>query len=82
MKLYFILYVLYAQGKVFELTDQNYNEIILDSPFNWMIMFYSPTDKDSMKLYPHWETAAGFLVNKVQFGKVDLSQNHELRDRY
>ena len=71
-----------ANGKVYELTDQDYNQIILDSPFNWMIMFYMPDEKDSMNLYRQWEEASGFLIHKVNFGKVDLSVNHELRERY
>jgi thiol-disulfide isomerase/thioredoxin len=67
------LYFLLFQGDpkdVIELTDSNFDSLVLTSEDMWLVEFYAPWCGHCKNLAPHWAQAATELKGKVR-GKSD-----------
>ncbi|XP_057664264.1 protein disulfide-isomerase A6 homolog [Diorhabda carinulata] len=58
-------------GYVVQLTDSNFNDLILLSRDIWMVEFYAPWCGYCRNLEPHWKKAAEKLRDKIKFGAID-----------
>ncbi|XP_046427345.1 protein disulfide-isomerase A6 homolog isoform X1 [Neodiprion fabricii] len=58
---------------VIELTDSNFNKLVLDSDDMWLVEFYAPWCGHCKNLAPHWASAATELKGKVKLGALDAT---------
>lgn len=56
-----------------ELTDENFDRLVLKSEDMWIIEFYAPWCGHCKKLAPQWEEAATELKGKVKVGALDAT---------
>lgn len=56
---------------VIKLTDDNFQERVLQSDDMWLVEFYRPLCRHCKKLAPEWKKAAEKLKGKAQFGALD-----------
>lgn len=56
---------------VVELTDGNFDKLVLNSDDIWMVEFYAPWCGHCKNLAPHWAKAATELKGKVKLGALD-----------
>lgn len=52
-------------SNVVELTDSNFDKLVLDSDDLWLVEFYAPWCGHCKNLEPHWAEAANSLKGKV-----------------
>lgn len=71
-----------AGSEVIELTESNFNALVLESSDHWMVEFYAPWCGHCKNLAPEWETAAKDLKGKVKFGAVDATAHNTLASTY
>lgn len=69
-------------GDVVELTNANFDELVLKSASPWMLDFYTTTCGNCKMVEPEWKAAAAKLNGKVKFGKVDLMAQKDLWYRF
>lgn len=63
-----------SSGKsVVELTDANFDKLVLNSDDVWLVEFFAPWCGHCKNLEPHWEEAAKELKGKVKLGAVDAT---------
>uniref|UniRef100_A0A1B6M5T9 Protein disulfide-isomerase A6 homolog n=2 Tax=Graphocephala atropunctata TaxID=36148 RepID=A0A1B6M5T9_9HEMI len=58
---------------VVELTDSNFDELVLGSEDMWLVEFFAPWCGHCKTLAPHWAQAATELKGKVKLGAVDAT---------
>jgi thiol-disulfide isomerase/thioredoxin len=66
-------YFLSFQGDpkdVIELTDSNFDSLVLNSEDMWLVEFYAPWCGHCKNLAPHWAQAASELKGKVRSNNI------------
>lgn len=58
---------------VIELTDDNFDKLVLDSEDMWLVEFYAPWCGHCKNLAPQWASAASELKGKVKLGALDAT---------
>uniref|UniRef100_A0A1I8EXY0 protein disulfide-isomerase n=1 Tax=Wuchereria bancrofti TaxID=6293 RepID=A0A1I8EXY0_WUCBA len=78
-----------SSGKyVIELTDNNFEEMVLHSKDIWLVEFFAPWCGHCKALKPHWEMAASELAGKVkqaarvQVGALDATVHQAMASRF
>ncbi|XP_012219371.1 protein disulfide-isomerase A6 homolog [Linepithema humile] len=67
---------------VIELTDENFEKLVLNSEDMWLIEFYAPWCGHCKNLAPEWATAATELKGKVKLGALDATVNTLKASKY
>ncbi|XP_062858359.1 protein disulfide-isomerase A6 [Trichomycterus rosablanca] len=71
---------------VMELTDDNFDQMVLDSGDVWMVEFFAPWCGHCKNLEPEWTAAASQVKEqtngKVKLGAVDATVHQGLASRY
>ncbi|XP_055614434.1 protein disulfide-isomerase A6 homolog [Uranotaenia lowii] len=63
-----------SSGKdVIELTDSNFDKLVLNSDDIWLVEFFAPWCGHCKNLAPHWDKAASELKGKVKLGALDAT---------
>ncbi|KAK9700408.1 Thioredoxin [Popillia japonica] len=62
-----------ATKDVIELTDSNFDKLVLDSEDMWLIEFFAPWCGHCKNLAPHWAEAATQLKGKMKLGALDAT---------
>merc|ERR1712079_745723 len=71
-----------AKGEVVELTDSNFEKLVMKSEDMWLVEFFAPWCGHCKNLEPHWKKAAKQLKGKVKLGAVDATVHQALAQRY
>mmetsp|Transcript_5793 Transcript_5793/g.18430 ORF Transcript_5793/g.18430 Transcript_5793/m.18430 type:complete len:429 (+) Transcript_5793:3-1289(+) len=71
-----------SKNAVVELTDANFDAMVLNSNDFWMVEFYAPWCGHCKNLAPHWRSAASKLEGQVKLGAVDATVNSQLASRF
>ncbi|KAE9548637.1 hypothetical protein FO519_008149 [Halicephalobus sp. NKZ332] len=58
---------------VVELTDANFEKLVLKSNDLWLVEFFAPWCGHCKSLEPHWKSAASELKGKVKLGALDAT---------
>ncbi|KAF2882752.1 hypothetical protein ILUMI_23416 [Ignelater luminosus] len=58
---------------VIELTDDNFEKLVLQSEDMWLVEFFAPWCGHCKNLAPHWAQAATELKGKVKLGALDAT---------
>ncbi|XP_050422842.1 protein disulfide-isomerase A6 homolog [Adelges cooleyi] len=58
---------------VVELTDANFDQLVLNSNDIWLVEFFAPWCGHCKNLAPHWSAAATELKGKVKLGALDAT---------
>lgn len=67
---------------VIELTDSNFERLVLDSDDMWLVEFFAPWCGHCKNLAPHWQSAASEMKGKVKFGALDATVHSVMANRY
>jgi protein disulfide-isomerase A6 len=67
---------------VVELTDDNFEELVLDSKDQWLVAFTAPWCGHCKALLPEWDKASRELKGKVMLGNVDATAQQGLGSTY
>ncbi|XP_065175338.1 protein disulfide-isomerase A6-like [Sycon ciliatum] len=67
---------------VVELTESNFNELVMQSSEPWLVEFFAPWCGHCKSLEPQWKRAATDLKGKVKLGAVDATVHQSLSSRY
>lgn len=65
-----------------ELTDGNFESMVLKSEDLWLVEFYAPWCGHCKNLAPHWRSAATELKGKVKLGALDATVHTVMASRY
>lgn len=65
-----------------ELTDSNFDKLVLQSDDMWLIEFFAPWCGHCKNLAPHWAKAASELKGKVKLGALDATVNKAKASQY
>lgn len=63
---------------VVELTDDDFDEVVMNSQDAWFVKFYAPWCGHCKKLAPIWNEVATELKGEVKFANVDATTNTKL----
>lgn len=69
-------------GNMIELTEDSFNELVLQSDEPWAVEFYAPWCGHCQRLAPAWKRAASELDGQVKFGAVDATVHQSLAQKY
>lgn len=58
---------------IIQLTDDNFDNLVLKSDDIWLVAFFAPWCGHSKTLAPNWAQAAQELKGKVKFGALDAT---------
>lgn len=67
---------------VVELTDGNFEELVLNSKDIWLVEFFAPWCGHCKNLEPQWKSAATALKGKVKLGALDATVHTVMAGRY
>ncbi|XP_071110867.1 protein disulfide-isomerase A6-like [Haliotis cracherodii] len=67
---------------VVELTDSNFEQLVLKSEDMWLVEFFAPWCGHCKSLAPHWAQAATSLKGKVKLGALDATVHTVMASRY
>ncbi|CAH0561883.1 unnamed protein product [Brassicogethes aeneus] len=67
---------------VVELTDSNFDKLVLQSDDMWLVEFYAPWCGHCKNLAPHWAKAASELKGKVKLGALDATVHQSKAQEY
>jgi protein disulfide-isomerase A6 len=67
---------------VIELTDSNFDKLVLQSEDIWLVEFFAPWCGHCKNLAPEWAKAAKELKGKVKLGAVDATVHTVTASRY
>ncbi|XP_065844021.1 protein disulfide-isomerase A6-like [Oscarella lobularis] len=67
---------------VVELTDSNFEQMVLKSTDMWLVEFFAPWCGHCKNLAPHWAKAATTLKGKVSVGAVDATVHSSIASRF
>lgn len=71
------------EGKdVIELTDSNFEELVIKSDEMWLVEFFAPWCGHCKNLAPHWSKAASQLKGKVKLGALDATVHQAKSSQY
>lgn len=71
-----------SSSAVIELTESNFNALVMDSNDQWLVEFFAPWCGHCKNLAPEWENAAKQLKGSVQLGAVDATEHGSLASKY
>ncbi|KAL3094154.1 hypothetical protein niasHT_028243 [Heterodera trifolii] len=71
-----------GSNAVVELTDANFEELVLRSKDLWMVEFFAPWCGHCKNLEPHWRAAAAELKDKVKLGALDATVHTTIANRF
>ena len=71
-----------GSSATFDLTDSNFEKLVLESSELWMVEFYAPWCGHCKNLAPEWDQAAKDLKGSVNLGMVDATQHQSLASKY
>ncbi len=72
-----------SKSAVVELTDTNFDALVMDSNDHWLVEFYAPWCGHCKQLAPEWEKAATRLAGDgVKVGAIDATVHTQLAQRY
>lgn len=71
-----------GDSDVVELTDSNFEKLVLKSDDMWLVEFFAPWCGHCKNLAPQWEAAATELKGKVKLGALDATVNTVMASRY
>uniref|UniRef100_A0A8R1DPK3 Thioredoxin domain-containing protein n=1 Tax=Caenorhabditis japonica TaxID=281687 RepID=A0A8R1DPK3_CAEJA len=69
-------------GKVIELTDSNFESLVLNSKDAWMVEFFAPWCGHCKNLEPAWKKAAKQMGGTVKFGALDATIHKSISDKF
>ncbi|KAJ8926879.1 hypothetical protein NQ314_020730 [Rhamnusium bicolor] len=67
---------------VIELTDNNFDKLVLQSDDMWLVEFFAPWCGHCKNLAPHWAKAATELKGKVKLGALDATVHQSKAAKY
>mmetsp|Transcript_29699 Transcript_29699/g.30103 ORF Transcript_29699/g.30103 Transcript_29699/m.30103 type:complete len:441 (+) Transcript_29699:56-1378(+) len=67
---------------VIELTDMNFNALVMESNDHWIVEFFAPWCGHCKNLAPEYESAASQLKGQVKLGAVDATVHQSIAQRY
>ena len=67
---------------VIELTDSNFDKLVLKSDDIWLVEFFAPWCGHCKNLAPQWAQAATELKGKVKLGALDATVHTVTASRY
>ncbi|GJQ74963.1 hypothetical protein Trydic_g9589 [Trypoxylus dichotomus] len=71
-----------SPADVIELTDDNFDKVVLQSKEMWLVEFYAPWCGHCKNLAPHWAKAATKLKGKVNLGALDATVHKIKANQY
>lgn len=71
-----------SKNDVVELTDDNFDKLVLKSDDIWLVEFYAPWCGHCKNLAPHWAKAASELKGKVKLGALDATVHTSKASQY
>ncbi|XGW23835.1 hypothetical protein V3C99_005783 [Haemonchus contortus] len=71
-----------GRGDVIELTDANFEKLVLNSKDPWLVEFFAPWCGHCKNLEPHWKAAASQLKGKVKLGALDATVHTLMSNKY
>nr|CDS34617.1 protein disulfide isomerase A6 [Hymenolepis microstoma]CUU98685.1 protein disulfide isomerase A6 [Hymenolepis microstoma] len=71
-----------SQEAEITLTDANFDSLVLQSDYDWLVAFIAPWCGHCQNLKPEWRKAAEKLRGKVKVGTVDATVHENLARRY
>lgn len=71
-----------SKDDVIELTDDNFDKLVLKSDDIWLVEFYAPWCGHCKNLAPHWAQAASELKGKVKLGALDATVHTSKASQY
>ncbi|XP_072042131.1 protein disulfide-isomerase A6 homolog [Amphiura filiformis] len=70
------------KADVVELTDANFEELVLNSKEHWLVEFFAPWCGHCQRLAPEWASAATELKGKFNLGALDATEHTVMAGRY
>ncbi|OQS01926.1 disulfide-isomerase [Thraustotheca clavata] len=71
-----------SSSDVVTLTDDNFDQLVLNSGDVWLVEFYAPWCGHCKSLAPEWEQAASELRGSVKLGALDATANEAKAAEY
>lgn len=71
-----------SDGDVIELTDDNFDKLVLQSEDDWLVEFFAPWCGHCKNLAPEWAKAASELKGKVKLGALDATVHQSKAAEY
>ncbi|XP_055710332.1 protein disulfide-isomerase A6 homolog [Phlebotomus papatasi] len=71
-----------GSNDVIELTDSNFDKLVLNSDDVWLVEFFAPWCGHCKNLAPHWAKAASELKGKVKLGALDATVHQSKAQEY
>ncbi|XP_014252673.1 protein disulfide-isomerase A6 homolog [Cimex lectularius] len=71
-----------TSNEVVELTDSNFDRLVLQSDDIWLVEFFAPWCGHCKNLAPHWAKAANELRGKVKLGALDCTTHTVKANEY